>query len=205
MSRVSTLGARSAVALALMVASGFAALGYQIVWTQQGALWLGQEIAAVLAVVGAFFGGLALGAWALGARIERSARPERWYAACEAVIGLWGLVLIGLPALAMPWLLALTGAQPGPWRQWSVAFAGTFVLLLPATMAMGATLPAMERVLARPRRGAGGAVCRQHGRRGARRARGRVLAGADLRADAHRAGLRAFESGLRGGCLALGA
>jgi spermidine synthase len=142
-------GARSAVALTLMVASGFAALGYQIVWTQQGALWLGQEIAAVLAVVGAFFGGLALGAWALGARIERSAQPTRWYAACEAVIGLWGLVLIVLPTLAMPWLLALTGAQPGAWRQWSVAFAGTFVLLLPATMAMGATLPAMERVLAR--------------------------------------------------------
>jgi spermidine synthase len=132
-----------------MVASGFAALGYQIVWTQQGALWLGQEIAAVLAVVGAFFGGLALGAWALGARIERSAQPARWYAACEAVIGLWGLVLIALPTLAMPWLLALTGAQPGAWRQWSVAFAGTFVLLLPATLAMGATLPAMERVLAR--------------------------------------------------------
>jgi len=36
--RASTLGVHSAVALALMVASGFAALGYQIVWTQQGAL-----------------------------------------------------------------------------------------------------------------------------------------------------------------------
>ncbi len=140
---------RSGVALLLMVASGFAALGCQIVWTQQGALWLGHETAAVLAVIGAFFGGLALGAWALGAHIERSARPARWYAACEAVIGLWSLVLIVLPALAAPWLLQLTGAQPGAPRQWTVAFVGTFVLLLPATMAMGATLPAMERVLAR--------------------------------------------------------
>ena len=139
----------SAVALLLMVASGFAALGCQIIWTQQGALWLGHETAAVLAVTGAFFGGLALGAWALGARIERSARPARWYAACEAVIGLWSLALIVLPALVAPWLLALTGTQPGAPRQWTVAFVGTFVLLLPATMAMGATLPAMERVLAR--------------------------------------------------------
>jgi spermidine synthase len=49
-----------------MVASGFAALGYQIVWTQQSALWLGHEAAAVLAVVAAFFGGLAVGALALG-------------------------------------------------------------------------------------------------------------------------------------------
>ena len=140
-----------------MAASGFAALGYQIVWTQQGALWLGQEMAALLAVIAAFFGGLALGAWALGARIERSARPARWYAACEALIGLWGLMLIALPALIVPWLLALTGPQPSAWRQWTVAFAGTFALLLPATMAMGATLPAMERVLAR-RHGRGAAL-----------------------------------------------
>src|SRR5215471_11464106 len=47
------------LALAVMVASGFAGLGYQIVWTQQSALWLGHESAAVLAVVAAFFGGLA--------------------------------------------------------------------------------------------------------------------------------------------------
>jgi spermidine synthase len=42
----------------------------------------------------------------------------------------------------------LVGPQPSPLWHWSVAFLGTFLLLLPATMAMGATLPAMERVLA---------------------------------------------------------
>ncbi len=78
--------ARGGAALLLMVGSGFAALGCQIVWTQQGALWLGHETAAVLAVIAAFFGGLALGAWALGPHIERSSRPARWYAACEAAI-----------------------------------------------------------------------------------------------------------------------
>ena len=66
------------LACALMVASGFAGLAYQIVWTQQSTAWLGHESAAVLAVVAAFFGGLALGALALGSRIERSSRPERW-------------------------------------------------------------------------------------------------------------------------------
>ena len=45
------------------------------------------------------------------------------------------------------WLLNLTGAQPGPVWQWAVAFVGTFFVLLPATAAMGATLPAMERVM----------------------------------------------------------
>lgn len=136
-------------ALGVMAASGFAGLGYQLVWTQQSALWLGHEAAAVLAVVTAFFAGLALGALALGRRIEHSARPERWYAGCELVIAAWSLAPALLMAPLSDGLLALTGAEPAPLWQWTVAFAGSFVLLLPATAAMGATLPAMERVAAR--------------------------------------------------------
>jgi len=134
-------------ALILMVASGFAALGYQIVWTQQSALWLGHESAAVLAVVAAFFGGIAVGALLLGARIDASERPARWYAACEAVIGLWSLALLFLMAPGSEWLLDLIGVQASPLRQWTVVFAGVFLMLLPATAAMGVTLPAMERIL----------------------------------------------------------
>lgn len=94
---------RRSLALGLMVASGCAALGYQIVWTQQGALWLGHEAAAVFAVVAAFFGGLAVGAALLGRRIDRSAQPARWYAACEAVIGIWSLALALLMAPVTSW------------------------------------------------------------------------------------------------------
>jgi spermidine synthase len=132
----------------LMLASGFAGLGYQIVWTQQAALWLGHEAAAVLAVVAAFFGGLALGAFTFGPRIERSARPVWWYGLCELVIAAWGLLLVFAMPAASGGLLRLMGAQPAPAWQWTVAFCGTFLLLLPATAAMGATLPAMERVRA---------------------------------------------------------
>ena len=130
-----------------MIASGFAALGYQIVWTQQGALWLGHETAAVLAVVAAFFGGIGLGALALGPRIDRSAHPVRWYAGCEGMIGLWSLALIFFMAPASGLLFALLGTTPTPLWHWSVVFCGTFLLLLPATAAMGGTLPAMERIL----------------------------------------------------------
>jgi spermidine synthase len=137
-----------------MAASGFAGLGYQIVWTQQCSAWLGHESAALLAVVAAFFGGIAVGALALGGRIERSRHAGRWYAGCEVTIGLWGLVLIAAASPFGAWVMATTGAQPSAGRQWSLAFGGTFVLLLPATAAMGATLPAMERLLARARAGA---------------------------------------------------
>lgn len=132
-----------------MVTSGFAALGYQIVWTQQASLWLGHEAAGVFAVVGAFFGGLSLGALALSRRIERSPAPWRWYAACELAIALWGAALAWLLDPATQVMLAWIGPTPSPLRHWSVAFAGTLLLLLPATVAMGATLPALESVLGR--------------------------------------------------------
>jgi spermidine synthase len=132
-----------------MMASGLAAMGYEIVWTQQSALWLGHESAAVLAVVAALFGGLAVGGLALGARIEASARPVLWYAGCELVVALWSLVLLFVAPPFGSGVLRTIGVEPSAGWQWAVAFCSTFLLLLPATAAMGATLPAMERVTAR--------------------------------------------------------
>ena len=137
-----------ALALALMTASGFAGLSYQIVWTRQAALWLGHESAAVLAVLAAFFGGLALGALLFGEAVRRSAHPHRWYAGCEAVIGVWSVVVGFTLQLVAERLVGWIGAEPSPLWHGFVAFFGTLLLLLPATGAMGATLPAMERVLA---------------------------------------------------------
>ena len=138
---------RSVAPASVMAASGFAGLGYQIVWTQQCSLWLGHEAAAVLAVVSAFFGGLALGGIGFGARIERSQRPLHWYAGCEVAIAVWSWVLVAALPLVSSSLELAVGASASPLRQWSVAFLGTFVAFLPATAAMGATLPALERLI----------------------------------------------------------
>lgn len=73
--------------------SGLAGLGYEMVWARMLALTLGHEIAAVLAVLVAFFSGLALGAWFLDGRISASSRPASWYVVCEGIIGLWALLL----------------------------------------------------------------------------------------------------------------
>ena len=148
LARPAAWSGRATWPLLLMAASGCAALGYQIVWTQQVALWLGHEGAAALAVVAAFFGGLALGAAGLGAVIERSARPGRWYAACELAMAAWGLVLALALQPASLFVNTLLGPAPSPLWHAAVAFGSTFVLLLPATLAMGATLPAMARLLA---------------------------------------------------------
>lgn len=132
-----------------MFASGFAGLAYQIVWTRQCGLWLGHEAPAVLGVVSAFFGGLALGAWWLGARAARSLRPLRWYAGCELLIAAWAVVL----ALTMhdggALVQRLIGLQPSPLQAWALIFAATLLALLPATAAMGATLPVLQRATQR--------------------------------------------------------
>lgn len=132
----------------MMLASGFAGLGYQIIWSEQCSLWLGHESAGVLAVVAAFFGGLALGGLLLGERIERSARPVRWYAGCELLIAGWALLLLRVASPFSGWVLGTIGVAPSAAWHWSVAFLACFCLFLPATAAMGATLPAMERLTA---------------------------------------------------------
>lgn len=138
---------RRSFATALMLASGFAGLGYQIIWTQEFALCLGNESASVLAVVAAFFGGLSGGALALGSRVEASAHPQRWYAIAELVTATWGLLLALTMAPVGGLVLRIVGTNPTAIWQWTVSFISTFVLLLPATAAMGVTLPAMERTV----------------------------------------------------------
>lgn len=134
---------------ALLLFSGFAGLGYQVVWTRMLSTGLGHEIFAILAVVAAFFAGLALGAALLDRRIALSRRPGLWYALLEALIGVWTLGLIWMIPVANGFFADLIGPNPSESRRWAVAFLGPMLLLLPATAAMGATLPAAERLYAR--------------------------------------------------------
>jgi spermidine synthase len=101
MSLSTDLGTRSqadvpagALACLALLLSGAAALGWQMVWTSQWSVGLGHEHLSVLAVLGAFFAGMSLGAAWLGARIDRSPRPLRWYVALECLMAAWGLVLV---------------------------------------------------------------------------------------------------------------
>ena len=127
--------------------SGAAGLGYELVWCRMFALGIGSETPSVLAVLAAFFGGSALGAWILDKKISESRLPARWYAALEAVICFWALVLaLFLPRISQT-TAVLIGVSPSPLRQWFLSFAVPFFCLLPATFAMGATLVAVERIL----------------------------------------------------------
>ncbi len=100
----------------LVFISGVAGLGYEILWTRMLSVALGHEIVSVLAVVSAFFSGLAVGAWCLDRPVSMSANPERWYALLEAMIGLWALVLIFIPPELNRFVSSLIGPEPSMWR-----------------------------------------------------------------------------------------
>ena len=131
-----------------------------------------------------------------------AARPARWYAACEAAIGAVEprcsrslMAPVSERLLASHRRAAVAGAGSGRWPS-----AARFVLLLPATAAMGATLPAMERCWRDcAREGSSIAALYAGNTFGARarRARRRVLAGAGIRPRAHRRRVRGAEPALR--------
>src|SRR5438552_6890626 len=73
-------------------ASGMAGLIYQIAWARYLALFLGHTSYAVVAVLVAFMGGLALGNVWLGTRADRSPRPLAFYGWLEIGIGVYALI-----------------------------------------------------------------------------------------------------------------
>src|SRR2546428_3985264 len=101
---------------ALFFFSGSAGLGYQMVWSKMLATGLGHEMPAVLAVLCAFMGGMALGAWRLDGLIARSRAPGCWYGFLEILVGAWGFLSAALIPVANQAALPLIGVGAFPNR-----------------------------------------------------------------------------------------
>jgi spermidine synthase len=126
--------------------SGACALIDQLVWTRWLGLSFGTTTEAIAAVLSVFFGGLALGNWLAARRLARVALPLRVYAALEAAIG--GFALLSLPLLRhLDALYELVGVPESGARLTALRIACAALLLLPPTLAMGATLPVVARGL----------------------------------------------------------
>lgn len=114
--------------------SGAAALVYETVWIRLLARALGGDALGLAVVLAAFMGGMGLGAALFARAAARSRRPHRLYAQILFGLALW--------ALLSPWMLALPGPVEGGLARLALAFA----VLLPPTLAMGATFPLMGRL-----------------------------------------------------------
>ena len=123
--------------LALMAASGCAALIYEIVWLQLLQLVIGSSAVSLGLLLGAYMGGLCGGSFLFARCVPRSWNPLRAFAALEAGIGMLGLVvLFGVPVVAR-----FYAGTPGLVTRGAVAA----VCLLPPALLMGGSLPACAR------------------------------------------------------------
>jgi spermidine synthase len=128
--------------LILFIGSGGAALIYEVVWFQLLELVVGSSAVSLGVLLGTFMGGMCLGSLLLPRAVSAGPHPLRVYASLELCIGVIGLLLLwGMPLVSgvyVAWAgtgivgILLRGVAAG-------------VCLLPPTILMGATLPAISR------------------------------------------------------------
>jgi spermidine synthase len=139
--------------LLVFVASGCAALIYEVVWFHLLRLVIGASALSVGLVLASFMGGMFLGSLLFPRLVGPWHSPLRVYALLELGVGVFGLAMpLLLPAVRHVYVgLVGYGALGIALRALIAA-----VLLLPPTALMGATLPAIARRYAPGRRGMSG-------------------------------------------------
>src|SRR5579863_7275705 len=124
--------------LLLFVGSGCAALIYEVVWLQMLQLVIGLTSVSLGVLLGTFMGGMCLGSLLLPRFISSRVHPLRVYALLEMGIGIIGILVLFLIPAAEKIYTASSGG---------IFFRAVIsgVCLLPPTLLMGATLPAISR------------------------------------------------------------
>jgi spermidine synthase len=130
--------------IVLVAGSGFAALIYEIVWLQLLQLVIGSSAVSLGLLLAAYMGGLCLGSALFPRLISRRHHPLRVYGYLEIGTAILGVAaLLGIPLAAHLYLAVATQGVAGLILRGVVAA----VCLLPPTILMGASLPAVARKL----------------------------------------------------------
>ena len=126
----------------LFIGSGCAALIYEIVWFQLLQLVIGSSAVSLGVLLGTFMGGMCLGSLLFSRIVSAREHPMRIYALLEIGIGVLGIIVLFLVPL-IGRLYASVGGH-GPVSIMMRGIVGA-ICLLPPTLLMGATLPAIAR------------------------------------------------------------
>ncbi len=128
--------------LLLFAGSGCAALIYEIVWFQLLQLVIGSSAVSLGLLLAAYMGGLCLGSAALPRLVSSRHHPMRVYALLELGVAAFGIIaLFGVPLVGRIYVAGPTSGLAGLVFRGAVAA----VCLLPPTVLMGASLPAIAR------------------------------------------------------------
>jgi spermidine synthase len=136
--------------LALFIGSGCAALIYEVVWFQLLQLVVGSSAVSLGVLLGTYMGGMCLGSLLLPRYVSAREHPLRVYAIIEGGIGVCGLLVL----LILP-LLDHVYAAIGGHGFFGILLRAVIaaICLLPPTLLMGASLPAIARYVESSPRG----------------------------------------------------
>jgi len=130
--------------LVLFAGSGCSALIYEIVWYQLLQLAIGSTAVSLGVLLATFMGGLCIGSIGLPRLRLAQRHPLRIYALLELGIALCGiLVLVGIPYIDRVYVAGAEHGLPGMLLRGFICA----VCLLPPTVLMGASLPAIVRAI----------------------------------------------------------
>jgi spermidine synthase len=133
-----------AAALLLFLLSGAGALVVETTWLRWLRELLGATAPAASATLAAFLLGQALGAAGAARLAPRVGRALGLYGGLELAAAAWALAVPPLLRVGEAWLHAsYDGAQGGAARLAALRFAAALAATLPASIAFGATLPAL--------------------------------------------------------------
>ena len=136
--------------LALLFASGFSGLVYQVLWMKELGLLFGNTAQAAATTLAAFFLGIAAGGWAFGRRAARLRRPLLGYAALEAGVAVSALLyFLLLDAYGFVYGPLYDELGPGHAGFLAVKFLLAVCVLFPPALCMGGTLPMLTQHLVR--------------------------------------------------------
>ncbi len=125
--------------------SGFAALGYQVVWTRTLAIFSLNAVYSFTIMLVTFLIGLAAGSAWMGRRIDRHPQPLALFGWLQIGIGM-GAVTALYAFARMPTLLdRFTARTDFLASLWAEFFAAAVIMILP-TLLMGATFPVAVRL-----------------------------------------------------------
>jgi spermidine synthase len=128
----------------LVFIAGAAGLSWEVLWQLEASLAIGVSAKGTAITLATTMGGMAIGAALMGwtLRGREVLRPMRVYAACEAVVGLSGGLLL-LPGLRLVAHLDASTFAAHPALASVVQIAGMACVLGPSAIAMGATIPVL--------------------------------------------------------------
>ena len=132
--------------LGAFLLSGYAALTWEMSWVRQLVSLFGVTWFAITTILTVFMGGIALGSVIAGRLVDRRGWPPLLvFAVLEAFLAVYGLSFSHLLAGVESIYLAVAVGDLSFWSHAALRFLFGALILLPPTLASGATLPAAAK------------------------------------------------------------